>query len=281
MLATSPAWRLAVQQVSHPFSRTVERSDLIFSDQEIAALGLTFVADPFAVQRDGVWHLFFEQVRVGSQRGEIGLATSADLRSWTYEGAVLVEPFHVSYPHIIEADNEIYMLPEACATNSIRLYRAVSFPRQWEHCDVLLEGKAFKDSTVYRRGAGYFMLTETSYRHTHDELRMFVARKLRGPWKEHPASPLVVSDPDSGRPAGPFLDVDDNLVRLSQVCRHRYGEGVRAHVIETMDDREYREKSLDPPIIGPSRSGWNARGSHHVDAHKIGDSWIRFVDGHR
>lgn len=281
LLAARPPWRLAVQHVSHPLSRIPHRSQLVFSEQAIADFGLAFVADPFAVRRDGVWHLYFEQVNKGSRRGEIGLATSNDLRTWTYEGGVLAEPFHMSYPQIIEDGGETYMLPEVSATQSVRLYRAVEFPHRWELCAVLMEGKAFKDSTVFRRDGRYYMLTETSCDHTHDELSLFVSETLLGPWEEHPASPVVICDPDGGRPAGSLLHVDGKLVRFSQVCRRRYGEAVRAHVIETMDDLEFREEPLDALVLEPSGAGWNARGSHHLDAHRSGEGWIRFVDGYR
>ncbi|OLT02902.1 hypothetical protein BJF90_28560 [Pseudonocardia sp. CNS-004] len=279
-LASPPQWRIAVQHVSDPLTSTPDRTQAVFTEEELGDLGLTFVADPFAVHRDGIWNLFFEQVRKGSDRGEIGLATSSDLQTWTYQGTVLAEPFHLSYPHVVEADGETFMIPEACASGSVRLYRAAAFPFKWDLVDVSLEGRPFKDSTLVEHDGSLFLFTETSARHTQDELRLFVAADVRGPWTEHPASPLVVGNADAARPAGRILRVGGQLVRLAQCCALRYGAGVRAHVIEQISPGEYRESRLYRQVLEPSGSGWNARASHHIDVHDTPYGWIRFVDGH-
>jgi hypothetical protein len=280
-LSTPLPWRLAVQHVAHPLDQEARRTDLVFSEAVLAELGLHLVADPFAVHRDGTWHLFFEQVAVNSKRGQIGLATSTDLRSWTYQGPVLAEPFHLSYPHIIVAGEETYMVPEACESGEIRLYRAAPFPHRWELCEILAEGMPFKDSTVFQRDGRWYMLTESSRQHTYDELRLYTSEDIRGPWREHPASPVVTRNPDSGRCAGPVLEADGRLVRLSQRCSRHYGESVLAHVIETISGDEFREARLPQEILQPQPDAWNAKSTHHIDAHRVADGWVRFIDGHR
>jgi hypothetical protein len=279
-LSTDPSWRIAVQRVTDPLTRTPSSTHQVLSDQALAAHGLACIADPFAVRRDGRWFLFFEEIRTGTDRGEIGVAESPDLENWTYGGTVLSEPFHLSYPHIVEAGGETFMIPEASASGSVRLYRAADFPLRWEFVDVILHGHKFKDSTLVERDGSYFLFTETSQKDTHDELRLFVASDLHGPWTEHPASPLVVGNADAARPAGRIVDVDGRLVRLSQRCAQRYGRGVLAHPIERLDLDEYRESPAQE-VLRPAASGWTAGGTHHVDAHRMPDGgWIRFVDGH-
>lgn len=280
-VAATPRWQIAVQHIADPACQIPDRTDIVFTDETLDDLGLEFVADPFAVHRDGIWHLFFEQIRKGESRGEIGLASSADLRTWSYQGAVLSERFHLSYPHVVVVDGETFMIPEACGSESVRLYHAAAFPDRWELADVILKGRPYKDSTVLEHEGSYFLFSETSAQHTHDQLRLYVADGLRGPWSEHPASPVVYGDVDGARPAGRVLRVDGRLVRLSQCCGRRYGEGVRGHVIERLSPTEFRESSLDGRILQASGAGWNARASHHVDAHAVNDGWIRFIDGHR
>jgi glycosyltransferase involved in cell wall biosynthesis len=279
-LTSSPKWRIVVQQVADPLTSTPDSTQAVFSDEELDDLGLAFLADPFAVHRDGTWHLFFEQVRKGSDRGEIGLATSTDLQTWTYRGTVLAEPFHLSYPHVVEAGGETFMIPEACASGSVRIYRTNAFPFEWHLVDVTLKGQQFKDSTLVEHDGNLFLFTETSARHSQDELRLFVGADVRGPWAEHPASPLVVGNADAARPAGRVLKVGGQLVRLTQCCSQRYGAGVRAHVIEQLSPRDYRESRLYQQVLQPSGSGWNARASHHIDVHRTPSGWYRFVDGH-
>lgn len=279
-LAGSPRWRIAVEHVAHPADPVAADTTMVLSDASLAELGLAFVADPFAVARDGTWHLFFEQVAIGATRGEIGLATSTDLRSWTYRGAVLAEPFHLSYPHVVEADGEAYLIPEASGADAVRRYRAVEFPHRWELCDVLLAGRPFKDSTVLAHEGAYYLLSETSAGHTHDELRLYVSEQLGGPWTEHPASPLVLGNADAARPAGGLLSVDGRPLRLAQRCGRRYGEAVHGHLIDVLTPTEYRES---PPseVMVPRANRWNARATHHLDAHQVPGGWIRFVDGCR
>lgn len=52
------------------------------------------------VCQDGRWYMFFEVMNQDSDRGEIGLALSDDGIHWEYSQIVLVEPFHLSYPHV-------------------------------------------------------------------------------------------------------------------------------------------------------------------------------------
>ena len=69
--------------------------------------------------------MFFEIWNWQKKQGEIGLASAADLRGpWHYERVVLVEDFHLSYPCVIEADGQRYMVPESHDAGGVRLYRA-------------------------------------------------------------------------------------------------------------------------------------------------------------
>lgn len=280
-LAKSSPWRIAVEHVTHPLDARPLRSVQVFSDAELDEFGIDFVADPFGLHLDGVWHLFFEQVMKNSAKGEIGLATSTDLKSWSYQGAVLTEPFHLSYPKVVVCGDEVLMIPESNEARSVRAYRAVEFPHRWELGEVLLDGLPYKDNTPFEHDGAHFLLTETSETHTHDHLRLFMSDDLLGPWEEHPASPLVVGNPDAGRPAGSVLTVDGALLRFSQSCTRRYGESVRGHRIEVLSRSEYRESALADPVLAPRPEEWTARAMHHIDAHPLRDNWIRFVDGYR
>ena len=93
-----------------------------------------FVADPFMIQRDGEWSMYFEVMPRGSQRGVIGLAKSRDGMGWDYRGIVLAEEFHLSYPHAFAWGDGVFMTPEALDAGAVRLYRASPYPdrfRPW------------------------------------------------------------------------------------------------------------------------------------------------------
>lgn len=254
----------------------------VLTRNSIPDVPATFVADPFMVQVDGTWNMFFEIMtwRPGAKKGEIGLATSPDGLRWTYRGIVLAEPFHLSYPHVLAWGSEFYLIPESSAGGAVRLYRANPFPTRWVPVAELLRGHGFLDSSIFERDGRFWMLTGAEP--GGGTLRLFHAKALIGPWREHPGSPIVDADPRVGRPAGRVVCTQDRLIRFAQDCRGTYGAGVNALEITVLTEDEYEERDLTEgwPVLSGSGSGWNRLGMHHLDAHQLPDgTWIACVDG--
>src|SRR5699024_1020273 len=119
-----------------------------------------------------------------------------------------------------------------------------------------------------------------------DSLRLFVADSIIGPWREHPASPIVHGDNQSARAAGRVLVHGDRLVRFAQDCEPTYGKRVRAFEITRLDERNYAEQELHDEFVMAqgdavgSDGGWNSAGMHQIDPHPRGDgTWLACVDG--
>ena len=256
-------------------------ADPVLTPDAVTDAAATSVADPFLFGADGRWQMFFEVDNWRSWKGEIGLATSADGLVWRYEGIVLAEPFHLSYPQVFAADDGIYMIPESSQALAVRLYRARRFPWEWEHVGDLLRGLPFADPSLARHGDRWWLFTETSGG-GNDTLRLFSAAGLDRPWAEHPASPIVQGDASVARPAGRIVLADGRLVRFAQNCRPAYGTDVRALEILTLTPDAYAERPLGAgPTLGPG-TGWNAGGMHHVDPVCLGPGrWLAAVDGWR
>lgn len=242
-----------------------------------------FVADPFMIQADGSWHMFFEvlAIRGRSRRGEIGHATSPDGLHWRYDGIVLREPFHLSFPHVFQAGSDHYLIPEAGETGSIRLYRADPFPSRWVFVASLLTGPVLVDSSVFRHDGRWWLFTQTALQPRHATLRLFHADQLLGPWREHPRSPVVPSDPRIARPAGRVVMLGGRPIRFAQDCRTGYGMRVHALEIKRLTTEDYLEVECPGnPLLDGSGKSWNRSGMHHIDAHQLGrDAWIACVDG--
>ena len=238
-----------------------------------------FVADPFMMQRAGVWYMFFEVLNQATGRGEIGLATSSDGSSWTYQQIVLAEPFHLSYPYVFEWQGECYMLPETLAAQAVRLYRAETFPTRWSCVGSLIEGSCADPSICQRDDKWWMFACTTPYQH--DTLRLYFADELFGPWREHPANPIVSGNKHNARPAGRVLTFEGKIIRFSQDCVPVYGTQVRAFEIQKLTTGSYVEEEVRcSPVLTASGIGWNAAGMHHLDAHHCEDgSWIACVDG--
>jgi hypothetical protein len=246
----------------------------------ISDLPSSFVADPFMVRQSGEWNMFFEIMSAETARGEIGLAKSRDGLAWRYQGRVLSEPFHLSYPYVFEWQGHHYMIPETLSQGAIVLYRAFRFPFEWKPLARLVEG-AFADATAFRfQDMWWLFACSTPYEH--DTLRLFYSTDLTHGWTEHPQSPVIARNPSAARPGGRVVWFDSRLIRYAQDCAQYYGHRLRAFEITLLSPTSYEEHECSESPILSTGKGWNSAGMHHADAHLIGPSkWLACVDGHR
>ena len=251
----------------------------VLTRDHISDVSAAFVADPFMIFVDNVWHMFFEVLNQKSKKGEIGLATSDNGHEWVYRQIVLREPFHLSYPYVFEWNGEYYMTPETLGANAVSLYKAIDFPLRWSCVGHLIQGP-WADPSVFRYDGKWWMFgCSTPYQH--DTLRLYFAEEISGAWREHPASPIIQSNRCNARPAGRVLFIDGSIIRFAQDCMPRYGTQLRAFEISKLTAKRYAEQeNRNSPVLGASGAGWNCFGMHHLDAHLLeGARWIACVDG--
>lgn len=254
----------------------------IITSADVTDLEAVVVADPFLVSVGPDRHLvFFEVYDRKAGRGVIAVAESDDLRRWRYQGVVLSEPFHLSFPCVFEWNGDYFLVPESYQAGEVILYRAVTFPYVWRRESVLLSGRFLVDPSICRHEGQWWMFVETNPARAGDTLRLYRAAGLEGPYVEHPASPIVSGDPAAARSAGRVVLWNGHLVRFAQRCRPVYGTEVRAYEILEMTEHTYLERATGPvPVLAGSGAGWNRFGMHHLDAHARADgSWLAAVDG--
>jgi hypothetical protein len=273
-------WSISIWEGSSPLALGPSPSvvDPVLTARDVTDVEADFVADPFMVRwRDG-WFMFFEVMESRTRRGSIGVASSPDGLSWKYEGVVLREPFHLSFPCTFQCGSDFYMVPESHTDRAVRLYRARRFPFDWKRERTLLSGQPYVDPSLFQHGGKWWMFTAP---YSNDELRLHVADAPSGPWREHPSSPVIVDDPHISRPAGRVLAMDGRLLRFAQDDNPFYGRQVFAFEITELTESVYREARLGTgPVLAPSGSGWNSEKMHHLDAHAFGPNrWIACVDG--
>ena len=273
-------WSIGIYTGNSPYalSSPAHISNPVLTHASVTDVPTTFVADPFMIRVDH-WYIFFEILRSDTKLGEIGLATSKNLFEWHYEGVIVREDFHLSYPYVFEWQNAYYMIPETLGANAACLYRAEEFPRRWSNVARLVEGPCADPSIVRYHDLWWLFVCSTPYQH--DTLRLYFAEELTGSWREHPRSPLIRANMRQARPAGRVLIRNDKLIRFAQDCVPLYGSRVRAFDIVELTPSTYSEvENAASPILQPSGGGWNARGMHHVDAQQQPDGkWIACVDG--
>lgn len=247
-----------------------------FTAADIKSPPTEFVADPFLVKEGDGYLLFFEMMNKVSGRGEIGVAESADGKSWRFKQQVLVEPFHLSYPFVFEEGGEHYMIPESRAVKQVRLYKATNYPTEWRLEKVLIEGN-YADSSIVKYHDRWWIFTgKAPY-----SLAIWYADTLLGPWTEHAGSPFYSGDSSKTRPGGRPMVIDGKLIRFSQDNRGGYGKHLRAFAVDTLSPTEFAEHPLEPdPLFAPTGNGWRFNGMHHfAPVQRADGSWIASVDG--
>ena len=276
-------WSIGIYTGDSPFQLRApsHKPNPVMTAADVTDIAAEFVADPFMLHHDRRWYMFFEVLDRELQLGVIALATSDDGFAWSYEQVVIEEPFHLSYPYVFEWQGEHYMIPETLGASAVCLYKADDFPTRWSLRHRLIEG-AHADPSVVRFDDLWWLFSCTQP-YGHDILRLYFARDLEGPWKEHPRSPIVTNDKSRARPAGRILEVGGEVIRFAQDCVPDYGTCVRAFVIKELTRETYVEvEHPNSPVLSGSGEGWNAMGMHHVDAHRQYDGnrgWIACVDG--
>jgi hypothetical protein len=202
-----------------------------------------FYADPCLVDWKGRSFLFFEEFRFAERKGVVAYCQLTPDGRCTRPQTVLERPYHLSYPFVFVVGDDAYMLPETAANRAIELYRARSFPGDWAREAILVSDVRAVDPTLIERDGHYWLFANVAVEGAskNDELCLFSARDLRGPWEPHPRNP-VVSDVRRARPGGrPFTDERGDLIRPSQDCSGFYGSAVVFNRIDELSETEYRE----------------------------------------
>ena len=248
----------------------------IFSWRSFKKPDAAFVADPFLVRERDQWFVFFELFNLASGRGEIAVARSADLHTWTFDGVVLAEPFHLSYPFVFKEGDSYYMVPESRAAQEVRLYKARSFPKEWVLDTTLVRGNFSDSSPVYFYNRWWMFTCESPY-----SLKLFFADSLKGPWTSHPSNPIYVDDPSKSRPAGRPVVVDGKIARFVQDNRGGYGKRVRVMIVDDISPTTFREHEAEQsPLFEAHGKHWSRNGMHHVSPIQLRDKeWVAAVDG--
>ena len=212
-----------------------------------------FYADPFVVRRPEGAYVFVEDGPVDGGPARISVvALDANGEQRSTPRVVLERPSHLSYPFVFQDDGDWYMLPETAGTRTVELLRAREFPWQWEPCCVLLRDVRAWDPTLLRHDGVYWLFVNMAApgARPSDELCLYSAAALTGPWRPHPMNP-VVSDARRARPAGRILMDGGSLIRPAQDASGGYGRRIILNRIDVLTHVEYRETP-----VGSIEPGW-------------------------
>lgn len=251
------------------------KNNPVLTKFDVKDVRASFVADPFVIKRNDVYYLFFE---VKSKRkrdiGEIGLATSKDLKHFNYKKIVIREKFHLSYPFVFKFENDFYIILESGENRDLRLYKAVDFPFEWKLERIIFKDKRLADPTLlFLDGKIYLFVTNME----NDSLEIYISNGLKN-FVPHKKNPFYKGDRSKNRNGGRIFIDDGNIYRFVQNCSNYYGEKVDMYKITKIDENDFQEEFVKT-ILSPSKKGWNANQMHHIDIVKEHNKYIAVVDG--
>ena len=240
-------------------------------------INASYVADPFLIFNDGNYYMYFEVLNSETGHGDIGLAQSKNGLTWAYKKIIINESFHLSYPYVFRWEDSIYLIPESHQDLSVRLYKSINFPTEWEYLGNLLSGYHFVDPSIFRYNNMWWLFVSNT---ENDILNLYFSKKLQGNWKPHPMNPIIKFDKNIARPGGRVIHFKEKIYRIAQDDYPTYGNQVVAFEISELNEKSYVENPVsENPILNKSGHGWNALGMHHIDLHDLGEKWIAAVDG--
>lgn len=229
------------------------RNDRTMLDPEAPAIGPYSVlkapggwwADPYVTALDGRTLIFVEEMEDPKiNKGTIACVELLDGGARRL-GTVLDEPGHLSFPQPFLWEGQWYLTVESSYAKRVSLYRATDFPLEWVRVRDLITGRVCVDPTLYRHDGLWYLFANVaeSGNSTWDELFLFTAESLEGPFRPHPASPIV-SDVRRARPAGRLFRHHGRLIRPAQDCAPGYGRAVVFNEVLELGPAVYRERTL-------------------------------------
>ena len=225
--------------------------------------GYRSYADPFPFVHEGKTWIFVEEVDHRVNKGIISVIPFGEGGPSGPPQAVLEEPWHLSYPFIFAHAGQIWMIPESSAKRRIDLYRAERFPDRWVRETTLVADIEASDATLVRHQDNFwiFAATRDGVGSWSDTLSLYHAPDLLGPWRPHPANPVLI-DQASARPAGAIITRNGKLWRPVQDCTRGYGTGIGLAEVTALDHEHFEQRVH--AVLRADRS-WPGRRLHTLN----------------
>ncbi|HEX4768016.1 MAG TPA: hypothetical protein VH414_17255 [Lichenihabitans sp.] len=247
----SPHWRIGWRW--HDGPGVAERGDLGGPAwQVLRDPGRRFFADPFPVTWNGRTVVFFEDLDHKVGKGVISAVELGPEGPLGEVVTVLEEPWHMSYPFVMEHDGALWMVPESSLSGTVPLYRCVDFPHRWERVGTIAEGIEAADCTIFPHDGRLWMMGAVRPGHGgySDILAIYHASSLLGPWQQHDRRPVLV-DVAAARPAGAVVARNGALLRPVQDCTLGYGRVLALARIDRLTTSDFAQTILHRIAPGP------------------------------
>jgi hypothetical protein len=206
-----------------------------------------FWADPCVVAANDRFYIFFEEYPFKTRKGVISMVEMDRNGCCSAAKLILEKPYHLSYPFIFQWEGCYYLIPETSQNRTIELYRATSFPDQWEFVMNLMEDIEAADATIHVKDSRFWLFANVrscAGASIGDELFLYHSASFPSKeWIAHADNPII-SDVRSSRPAGRIFEYKGKLYRPAQYGSYEYGYAININQIVELDDTAYQEKKV-------------------------------------
>ncbi len=203
-----------------------------------------FWADPFFIENDGRFFIFFEEMLFSEDKGKISCVEVFKDGTHSNPKLVISGDYHFSYPFILKINNKFLMIPETLENHTIQIYECNIFPYNWRLNKTIFKNISAVDPTVFFYQNKYWLFANLKSKKTGstwDELNLFFTDNLfNDSWKSHPSNPIV-NDIRFSRPAGNIFINKNKIFRPSQNCSKHYGHSITIREIIKLNEYEYEE----------------------------------------
>ena len=212
-----------------------------FKFKEIPNTLTRWAADPFIISNNGKTYVFAELGTKyyedrGYSFGSIGYKRIG-VKYPTFWHKCIKNKTHMSFPNVFEHNGTFYMIPETYRSNSIFLFKAISFPKKWEEIKTILEGP-FVDTSIFKIDNRVFLLT---YRLKCRPFRSELYEMVGDSFVLHSSIPDRNSDL---RLAGQVRVIDNTVYVYTQDCSQSYGKGIILNQLD-ISEKEHSFKKIE------------------------------------
>lgn len=212
-----------------------------------------FYADPFVIKKNGKNYIFCEEYDHQTRKGVIAYFVIDEDLHCSESKIILEKDYHLSYPFIFEDQGQLYMIPETYQNNCIEMYVCERFPDLWKFDRILIDQINAVDTTLWKDQGKYWLFTSIfNQGDHHNNLTIYWASQLTGPWIKHPYSE---NRNYQLRSAGRIFKYQGMIIRPSQeTSKNIYGRRVIFNQILKLTETSFQEK-----IIGTMEPTWHPK----------------------
>jgi hypothetical protein len=235
-----------------------------------------FWADPFLYSYRDNLYIFFENYSYKTKKGKISVGKVVNGIIIDVED-ILDLNYHLSYPHIIEEDNELFLIPETGSNKRLEVYRCIKFPNSWELYSTKFDGETIADITYFQDNNNErWLFLNKGFVNCNSELYIYKIDNLKlEKIESHTLNPIYI-DCRKARNGGGIFELENSYYRPNQINIHGiYGWGLQISRIKKLTLNEYEEEpviSIEPNF----RKGLCAiHHLHQIDGYFVFDACFK------